>query len=38
MDLIITLSAASVLLISGVALFPQQQPRKIRVRVEDKRR
>lgn len=38
MDLIITLSAVSVLLIAGVAYVPQQQPRKIRVRVEDKRR
>lgn len=38
MDMIITLSAAFVLLIAGVAYFPQPQPRKIRVRVEDKRR
>lgn len=38
MDLIITLSAASVLLIAGVAYFPQPQPRKVPVRVKEARR
>lgn len=38
MDLIITLSAAALLLFAGVACLPQPQPRKIRVHAESKRR
>ena len=38
MDLIITLSAATVLLVAGLAYLPQPQPRAIRVRTQDKHR